>query len=286
MDITLVLVPYHAGDDTSPSSRGPEQLLKAGAAEALAAHGADVQVETIERGTPFLDTATASLAVNRRLAAAVRKSVEAGRLPIVLTGSCNSALGVVAGFEHARCGAVWLDAHGDFNTPESTASGFFPGMSLAIVTGHCYRDYWSQVGDGTPLVESSIALFGVRDLSPPREEERLRASGIMAVEWRDGRPAASVTATLDALRARVKEVYLHVDFDAFAPDVAPGVADEPVAGGLSRADAAEVIRGAGERFDIRAVTLATYAPDRDEDDRTLRLALELLELVARHFRKA
>jgi arginase len=279
VDISLVLVPYHAGDERTPSSIGPQRLLEAGAADALAASGADVQVETIERGALFRDTGSASQDVNRRLASAVRTAVGSGRLPVVLSGSCNSALGAVAGFDHARCGAVWLDAHADFNTPESTASGFLPGMSLAVVSGHCYRDYWSHIGDSTPLEERAIALFGVRDLSPPREKERLQASEIMAVEWRGGCPAASVSATLDELRTRVDEVYLHVDFDAFAPEVAPGVADDPVPGGLSQADAEMIIRGAGERFHLRAVTLATYAPERDQDDRTLRLALALLDVL-------
>jgi arginase family enzyme len=57
------------------------------------------------------------------------------------------------------------------------------------------------------------------------------------------------------------------------------VADDPVTGGLSPADAEEILRGTGERFDLRAVTIATYAPERDKEDRTLRLALDLLRLV-------
>lgn len=75
------------------------------------------------------------------------------------------------------------------------------------------------------------------------------------------------------------DVYLHVDFDAFAPDVAPGVVDEPLPGGLSREDAEAIIGATAARFRIRAVTLATYTPDADDDEKTLRLALRLLEVV-------
>ena len=78
---------------------------------------------------------------------------------------------------------------------------------------------------------------------------------------------------------RADEIYLHVDFDGFAPDVAPGTADEPVPGGLSRADAETIIGAAGERFRIRAATLATYTPSNDENEKTLHLALRLIELV-------
>jgi arginase len=282
MDVRLIQVPYHAGDERLGSSRGPARLLEGGAERALAAKGIAVGVEAVERREPFRDTAVSGAQVNRRLADVVHRAVDAGELPVVLAGSCNSALGVLAGFEHARCGAVWLDAHADFNTPDSTASGFFPGMSAAIVTGHCYREYWAQIGDNTPLGEAAVAMFGVRDLAPNAERERLERSTIHVVAWRDGKAQADVTATLDALRQRVNDVYLHVDFDAFAPNVAPGVADEPVPGGLTLEDAEEIMRATGERFRIRAVTLATFTPEHDENGTTLRLGLRLLELVGEY----
>jgi arginase len=242
--------------------------------DALGASGAAVSIEVIERGAPFRDTGTSAAVVNARLAGAVRRAVGADELPVVVSGSCNSALGVLAGFEHARCGVVWLDAHADFNTPDSTASGFFPGMSLAVVTGHCFGNYWAQIGDSTPVAEDAIVMFGVRDLSPDAERERLYRSAIHVAEA-DG----DVAAALDRLAARMHEVYLHVDFDGFAPDVAPGVADEPVPGGLSLEDGEAIIRATAERFRIKAATLATYTPDLDRDDKTLRLGLRLIELL-------
>ena len=280
MDVCLVEVPFHAGDDAHPSGRGPRRLLDAGAAEIFSERGVSVTVEHVRRETAFRDTASSSAEVNRQLAAVVRAAASSGRLPVVLAGSCNAALGVLAGLDHAGCGAVWLDAHADFNTPESTRSGFFAGMSLAVVTGHCYRDYWAQIGDNTPLAESSIAMFGVRDVSPPAELERLERSAIRVVRWHEGRSDRDVEAILDDLTTRTSEVYLHVDLDAFAPEVAPGVADEPVPGGLTLDQARTIIRATGDRFRLRAATFATYAPERDHDDRTLRLALDLIALLA------
>jgi arginase len=238
-----------------------------------------VTTERADRGGPFRDTASASAAVNRQVAAKVRAARDAGMLPIALAGSCVTCQGVLAGFDHADCGAVWLDAHADFNSPETSVSGFFPGMSLAVVTGHCYRTYWAQLGDSTPLAEEAVVMFGVRDLSPAAERERLERSAIRVVPWRDGRPQGDVLAALDRLATRVPAVYLHIDFDGFAPQVAPGVADEPVPGGLSREDAEAIIRATSERFRIKAATLATSSPARDRDDRTLRLGLWLLELL-------
>lgn len=280
MNVCLIQVPYHAGDDRHPASAGPRRLLEGGAADRLAAQGHAVTVELAERGAPFSDTASSTAAVNKQVAAKVRAALAAGQLPLVLAGSCVTCLGVLAGFDHGECGAVWLDAHADFNTPDTSVSGFFPGMSLAVVTGHCYRDYWSQVGDSTPLAEDAIVMLGVRDLRPDAERERLERSAIAVVVWHDGKPLDDPRAPLERLAGRVREVYLHIDLDAFAPEVAPGIADEPVPGGLSREDAEVIVRSAGERFLIKAATIATYTPARDHDDKTLRLTLALIELIA------
>lgn len=280
MDVSLIEVPYHAGDESVGASAGPRRLVEAGAERVLAGRGIDVSVERVGRKEPFRDTGVSAAAVNTDLAARVRAAVDTGRLPLVLAGSCNSALGVLAGFDHANCGAVWLDAHGDFNTPETTVSGFFAGMSMAILTGRCYRAYWAQSGDATPLAEEAIVMYGVRSLSPEAEREQLERSPIEVVSWRDGRPETDLAAPLERLSRRVHDVYLHVDFDAFAPEVAPGVVDEPVAGGLSREQAEEIIQATVDRFRIRAATLATFTPERDEGDATLRLALRMLELLA------
>jgi arginase len=273
VDVTLIAVPYVAGDDRHGASEGPRRLLAGGAELLLAEQGLGVATETIERGEPFRDTASSSAAVNRRLAQTVRAAVEAERLPLVVAGSCAAAPGVLSGFDHARAGIVWLDAHADFNTPESTASGFFPGMSLAVLTGHCYRSYWAQVGDSMPIPEHAVVLVGVRDLSPEAERDRVESSAIRLVAPDD------VGGALDALAGCVDEIYVHVDFDVFDPDVAPGIVDEPVPGGLSLREVRQTIEAAAARFRVRAVTLATFNPARDRGDTTLRVALELVGIV-------
>lgn len=280
MQVSLIEVPYTAGDERHGASRGPQRLLEAGAAGLVAGRGIGVTTERVERGTPFGDTASASLAVNKALAALVRGAAAAGRLPVVLAGSCDSCLGVLAGFDHAGCGVVWVDAHADFNTPESTISGFFPGMSMAVITGHCYRNFWAQVGDSAPLDEAAILMLGVRDLSPAEERERLERSAIQVVSWRAGRPRADVRSAFDELATRVRDIYLHVDLDGLDPDVAPGIVDDPVPGGLSLEDLEEIIRQVGSRFRIKAAAVTTYNPDRDEDHKTARVGLRIIELLA------
>ncbi|HYU84326.1 MAG TPA: arginase family protein, partial [Kribbellaceae bacterium] len=137
MDICLIQVPFMAGDGAHPAAEGPGRYLRAGAERLLM--GGGIRVTSLRAEVPpatlvGVDVPSASRVVNRRLRPLVQATIAAGQLPVVLAGSCDVCLGVLAGMERRRCGMVWIDAHADFNTPESSVSGFFPGMSLAIAT--------------------------------------------------------------------------------------------------------------------------------------------------------
>jgi len=273
VDVSLIQVPYMLGDPDHPAAEGPRRYLEGGAEGLLTAKGHRVTVELVERD------GVGPIAVSKVLAPVVRRSVAAGRLPLVLAGSCDAALGVLAGFDHARCGVVWIDAHADFNTPESSVSGFFPGMSTAVIAGHCHAELWAQAGGATPIPEERIVMLGTRELSPDAERERLERSRIHVVPWQDGRPQGDVEAALDEVAGRVNEVYLHIDNDALDPAVAPGIVDEPVPGGLSLEHLEEAVRAVTARFRLRASTLATYTPARDEGVRSLRAGLRFYVLL-------
>jgi arginase len=267
-----------AGDERHAASAGPSRLVEA-LRPILESRGAVLSTERIEIAAPFRDTASASALVNAKVRASVAAAIERDRLPLVFAGSCDVSLGVLAGLEFPP-GVVWLDAHGDFNTPESTVSGFFAGMSLAIVTGHCYRDFWKAIGSSGAIAEEAVVLVGVRDLSPESERRRLERSKIRVVGCRDGRLDGDPLAALDELAKRIDDVYVHVDLDVLDPALAPGVVDDPVPGGLSLADAERVVRGVCERFRIRAAAVTTFTPQLDQDDRTLHAAVGLAGLVA------
>jgi arginase len=279
MDICLIQVPYTMGDERPGSSRGPERLLQAGANKLIAAMGVAGTVERVDRSEPFRDSGNASLVVGKRLASIVRQATEAKQFPLVLAGSCDVSKFILSGFDHGQCGVVWFDAHGDFNTPETTSSGYFDGMSLAVITGHCYQSYWAQIGNSTPIPESATLMLGVRDLDPA-ERELLDHSAVQVVKWYEGKPQGDVRVALDKLAQRVPEVYLHIDMDSLDPQVAPGVVFDPVPGGLSLEDMEEAIRAVFARFRVRAATLAVYNPDRDQDDKTLRTGLRIIEVLA------
>ena len=271
LPITLVEVPFMAGDDRHPAAAGPGRV-----ADAWLRPPGPINVVRVERDGPFRDTGSAALSVNRALTGAVREALAAGRRPIVLAGSCDSSLGVLGGFDHASTGVVWIDAHGDFNTPDTTSSGFFPGMSLAIAAGDCYADWWAGIGNNRPIDRRATVLLGTRELDPA-ERIRLGESGISVVEWRAGGPVADPAVALAGLADRVGRVYLHLDLDGLDPSIAPGVVDEPVPGGLTLGDVGAILEDVLARFDLVAATIATYNPARDADDRTLRTVITIIE---------
>ena len=153
----------------------------------------------------------------RRLAQRVAAARERGAFPLVLGGNCVSSLGTTAGVGGGKdLGAVWLDAHADFDTPEDNLSGFTDVMGLAILTGSCWRALRETIPGFTVVEESRVVLVGTRALEP-YQRDRLAASrlqvipGAVAADARDG--------ALDVLRERVRRVYLHVDLDVLDSSV-------------------------------------------------------------------
>jgi arginase len=280
VQVCLIDVPFAMGDDRHAASAGGRRLLDGGGRELFARRAIACRDLRVARAAPFVDTASACLAVNRELAAAVTSAAAAAELPIVIAGSCDAAAGVLAGLPRERCGVVWIDAHADFNTPDSTVTGFFPGMALAIATGHCYAAWWAQIGNATPVPESHVALFGIRDLSPDAERERVERSRMLRVAWVDGRPDGDIDVTVATLARRVERVYLHIDLDALDPSLAPAIVDAPVPHGLSIEQLDEVLDAVTGRLGLAAVALTTYTPRRDIDGATHATALHALARIA------
>jgi arginase len=272
----IIEVPAMAGDGTHPASQGPAVM-----AAALRAAGRRLAVRTLKIPASTGDVEVASLRVACELAATVRDLMKAGQTPLVLAGSCDVAPGVLAGLADEHCGVIWIDAHADFNTPSSSRSGFWPGMTLAVVVGDCGQHARTTLGVAA-VPESHVALLGVRSVSPASEAERLRASELHVVGWRNGQPERSVAETLDRLAEYVDRVYVHLDLDALDPSIGRGVVDAPVPGGLTAGQLTDLLHGVRERFAISATTIATYVPANDHGS-TLPIAITAAQiLVGRH----
>ena len=281
MKIALVEVPYYFGREGFSMGAGPARYIEAGAADELQRTGFEVRVDRVRLDAPIDDDETAIAEVNSRVAAIVRKAREEGYFPLVLSGLCNTSLGVLGGIGSNTTGIIWFDAHGDFNTPETSLSGFLDGMGLAIATGRCLPELSKRAGLSNPVDESRVLLAATRDLDPD-ERDNIAASEITLVEWAEIESiglAATLVPALEKLRVNTREIYLHLDVDVLDHDEAPANKYSPP-GGLPLLQLEEAIGLIVERFTVQAATLSAYDPAYDPEEKTLRAGLRLMRRVA------
>lgn len=277
MNVTLIEMPYNLDQVDIGMGKAPRALLDAGIVGRLADHGAIVTTTEIRQ--PFADDMSREQRIailQTRLRDAVVDARRAGTFPLVLGGDCMNALGVLAGLGAAdQTGIVWCDAHGDFNTPATTTSGYLGGMPLACAVGRGLDDLRTQIGLD-PINERCVALLGVRDLDPA-EEQALQASNVMLVHaeqlQHDSAALDQISDTVEAC----KQVYLHLDIDALDPSDAPGV-DYPAPGGLSLAQLQAALTQIGTLPNLAAMSLTAINPDKD-NGHTVGAALTLIETV-------
>jgi arginase len=289
-ELRLIVVPYELGRLRDGVGRGPERLLDAGAEAALATSGARVRRELVELDRPFdrtgLGDVDACFELIRLVAERVRLAAADGAFPIVLSGSCFASIGVVAGLAEPAPGVAWLDAHGDFNSPDTTISGYFDGMGLAVLTGSAWQGMLANVHEARPVPESAAVLAGARDFDPP-EEQRLSASAITHLPVDRMRAPEALVRAVGKLTPKVTGLYLHVDLDVLDREVAH-VNVYGASGGLNGGELQHVVATVCNDCPVRAVSLTAYDPDFDTDGRVPPIALNLLrtigDMIARHER--
>ncbi len=272
MDVRLIQVAYHLGHERVGMGLGPVRYLEAGAAGELSRRGHAVRVEEIRLEEQASNEVGAVFELNRRLAGDVRQAVTDGAFPLVLAGNCSSSLGILAGLAEPDIGIVWFDAHGDFNTPETTRSGFFDGMALAVATGRCWRELAATVPGFAAVGEERVLLVAARDLDPG-ERRLLEGSAVTRVTR-----AAELEAALERLSGSASEVYLHVDLDALDP--AEGRANAyAAAGGFSLVELEAAIGAVRKRFALRGAALTAYDPAADPSGRACRAGIRLMQAI-------
>ena len=261
--------------------RGPKHLVDNGLQERLRAGGHEVGKEVIEDGGWFPTEIATAFELHRLVADQVRQARELGELPLVLSGNCNtSSVGALAGLGTQDVGVVWFDAHADFDTPETTASGFLDGMGLSIAVGGCWRVMAETIPGFRPIPEANVMHVGARGLDPP-ERERLERSGLTVVEAGlvEEREDA-LREALDALRGRARGVYVHLDLDVLDPDLVAPANGFARPGGMTTEQVVGALRIIRSRFVLAAAGIASYDPACDEDGRVLHAGIEFAEVLA------
>lgn len=190
---------------------------------------------------------------------AVADAVARARRPLLLSGDCTVGLGAVAGLQrrHGQVAVVWLDAHGDFNTPAITISGYLAGMSLAMLTGRAPELNCDLLGL-RPVADGDVVLVDARDLDPA-EHDALTASQLRRVPA-DPDAISAAVAGLGQL-----PVYLHVDVDIIDGPQLPGLRF-PTGGGPAMSQVEDCLAAIVTTAHVTAASIAcAWFPDHIND---------------------
>jgi arginase len=287
--VEVIGVPMDLGQGRRGVDMGPSALRYARATACLEELGyevndrGNVQVpipEVVERGggIPHLDVIRSTC---ERVAEEAAEVVAEGGFPVFLGGdhsiSIGTISGVASGASSGRTGAIWVDAHADFNTPETSPSGNVHGMPLATLTGRGHPGLTAIGGSEPSLLPEDVVIIGLRSVDPVEREALLQA-GVKVCTMSD----IDAYGIHDAVRwaagelSHLDRVHLSFDLDVMDPEVAPGVGT-PVRGGLTYREAhllAEQLHASGT---ITSLDFVEVNPMLDVKNGTAQLAVELLE---------
>jgi arginase len=279
-------VPMDLGQDRRGVDMGPSAIRYArlqGALEELGYRVEDLgNVETPLPETAERQEEIRHLAAVREVCEAVAEQAEAmisgGYFPIFLGGDHSIAIGTVSGVakNFERTGVIWLDAHADFNTPQTSPSGNIHGMPLAVLTGSGHPDLVAIGGEGASVRTEDVVLIGLRSVD--LEERRLlREAGIRAYTMKEVDAYGIASVVRRALRAlsHLDRVHVSFDLDVADPDVAPGVGT-PVRGGLTYREAHLVMELINEAEIATSLDVVEVNPILDDRNGTAALAVELV----------
>ncbi|MFQ5896546.1 MAG: arginase [Nitrospinota bacterium] len=285
--VQIIGLPIDLGANRRGVDMGPSAIRYAGLQERVSCLGREVRdagdvavpvPESRQVGRPHLRYAAEVAAACRELGAKVGAALRGGGFPLVLGGDHSLAMGSVRGAAsvRGRLGLLWFDAHGDFNTPDTSPSGNIHGMPLAALAGPPHPELAEIVGSPPPVDPARVALIGVRNLDPA-ERERFRQAGVHVFTMKevDRRGMESVVEEgLRTVSAGTEGYHVSFDLDAVDPREAPGVGT-PVPGGLSFREAhlaAELVADDGRMLSL---DLVEVNPILDERNRTAELAVSL-----------
>lgn len=293
MQIELTGVPLDLGAGRRGVDMGPSAIRIAGITEALKRMGHEVndegdltvvtpEVQVIEN--PRLKYLPEITKTVKNLCQSVIKIMNRNCFPLVLGGDHSIAIGTISGVSsffrknNKKLGLIWIDAHGDMNTPETTPTGNIHGMPFAVCLGKGTPEL-TGVGGNFPKIDPQDAvLVGVRNLDP-QEQKNIREAGITVYSMEDidrrGIFDIMVEAVEIALR-NTEALHLSLDMDALDPQVAPGVGT-PVRGGLTYREAHTAMEIIAATKKLCSMEVVEVNPILDIRNSTAEVAVELVE---------
>ncbi|MBO0734539.1 MAG: arginase family protein [Methylocapsa sp.] len=284
MKLALIAFPF-ATDTDQGTAAGPAALLRAGLPAWARDKGYDIAgpfcVELTQEQQAAYGSWNKIAFANAHLARLVAEAARTGAFPLILQSNCYAAIGVLAGLQissgaRPRTGMVWIDAHGDCNTPDTSLSGWLSGMPVAIALGLCLERFRKQAGLVTPIDPRDVVMACVR-ANDPLEQELIDQAGIEIVPVSDIKSGCpQLRAAMERLSRGVGRIYVHFDADALdASEVKSMWLTAP--GGPARAELAAAMQIVMTHPKVAAFGVADINPERDEDGEMIQAALAVVK---------
>src|SRR5438105_14164202 len=279
--VQIIQVPYDSGIRSVRMGNGPGHFVGNGLAELLRARGHKVFVESVEPKAEFRAEIQTQFELYGLLAERVAEARRDGKFPLILSGNCGATLGAIAGAGTKRLGVIWFDAHGDFNTPETTSSGFLDGMGLAVAAGLCWKRLALSISNFSPIAGASILHIGGRDFDSEERVlfEQAGATVIDAATIEQASVRDVLTPVMSKFRFDAEEAHLHIDLDVLNPKEAPANEYVTEEGGLSVKQMIESVELIKENLKITSATIAAFDPKYDSQGKTLQVGLKLIRKI-------
>jgi len=265
--VSIVLQPFSGSRSGQELSPGPELMYKEAVKVLAEAEIEQTSKEIIklypEEEKDYGVWHRVGLA-NGHLGRTVAPLVRKGIFPLGLLSNCNSLTGMLAGLQHSgpsrkalTVGLVWLDAHGDFNTPETTLSGMLGGMPVAVAAGKCLFRLRLKAGLDPAISTRNIIMMGLRDVDP-LEQSLINESHIISISTEEMvSKDERFTTALNMLAERVDVIYVHIDLDVLDAADIPGHNFE-VPNGPTAAQLSEVLRYITKCEKVKALGIASF----------------------------
>src|SRR2546423_39851 len=288
MRIRVIGVPMDLGADRRGVDIGASAIRYAGLNDRLHMLGYSVhdignlvvpQPESYPSGNLKVKYLEPIVQVCNELANIVTNSLQENEFPLIVGGDHSIALGSITGVARVRknIGVIWIDAHGDFNTDETSPSGNVHGMILAALAGIGHRDLANVCGWSPKIHAETIVIVGARDIDPS-EREGLHANAIHVFTMTDIDQRSIFVVIRDGLTIaglHNNGIHLSLDMDALDPKEAPGVGT-PVRGGLTYREAHLAMEMIASMGNLVSMDVVEVNPILDRENATASLAVELV----------
>lgn len=299
MDINVIGVPIFYGADRKGPEHAPAKLRDKNVIAILEGNNhnvydlGNIHVPEIKEYNKYyshdnLKYLAAIKEINTNLAHAVYSSVKAESFPLIIGGDHSVGLGSISGMSkaHDRVAVIWMDAHGDINTQDTSASGNIHGMPIAKAIGIGHEELGNVYFEGQKVAPEDIYILGARDLDEGEiktiEELKVNTYGVEAI--REKGIAAVISEIMVDIKGKgIEAVHLSFDLDFIDAKFVPGTGT-PVGEGMNVEETKDLLKGFAATSMIKSMDFVELNTLLDKDDITADLSIALLDWTFKHLR--